>query len=65
MASSDKAKLQQWTKQIKDGETNGLMQRAYCARESLKYGAFDYLRRQTGSARPLAHSVLCKRTNAK
>jgi hypothetical protein len=41
------------------------MQRAYCARESLKYGVFGYLRRQIGFVRPLAHSVLRKWTKTK
>lgn len=57
MAKNDKAKFQQWTKQIKDWETSGLTQRAYCARESLKHSTFDYWRRQIGLAPVVARPV--------
>ncbi len=50
MAENDKTKLQQWTQRIKDWESSGVTQRAYCEREGLKYGTFDYWRRQIRSA---------------
>lgn len=52
MAENDKTKLQHWTKRIKNWETSGLTQRAYCERESLKCSTFDYWRRQVGAAGP-------------
>lgn len=64
MAKNDKAKFQQWTKQIKDWETSGLTQRAYCARESLKHSTFDYWRRQIGLA-PVRDQPISKARAAK
>jgi hypothetical protein len=46
MTENDKMKLQHWTQQIKDWESSRITQRAYCEREGLKYGTFDYWRRQ-------------------
>lgn len=57
MARNDKAKFQDWTKQIKDWETSGLTQRAYCEREGLKYSTFDYWRRQIGFTPAVAQPV--------
>lgn len=50
MTENDKTKLQQWTQRIKDWESSGATQRAYCEREGLKYCTFDYWRRQIPSA---------------
>lgn len=50
MAENDKTKLQQWTQRIKDWESSGVTQRAYCEREGLKYGTFDYWHRQIRSS---------------
>lgn len=49
MAGNDKTKLGHWTQQFKNWETSGITQRAYCEREGLKYGSFDYWRRQIRS----------------
>lgn len=49
MARNDKTKLQHWTQRLKDWEASGVTQRAYCEREGLKYGTFDYWRRQIRS----------------
>lgn len=65
MAGNDKTKLQHWTQRLKDWETSGVTQRAYCEREGLKYGTFDYWRRQirsTGAtAKPTSNRVAAKR----
>ena len=53
MAGNNKAKLQHWTKQIKDWERSGLSQSSYCAREEIKYTTFDYWRKQFSAARPV------------
>jgi hypothetical protein len=53
MTGNDKTKLQQWAQHLKDWESSGVTQRAYCEREGLKYSTFDYWRRQiraTGAA---------------
>jgi hypothetical protein len=42
----DTTKRQYWTKQIRNWQTSGLAQRAYCAREGIKWPTFDYWRRQ-------------------
>ena len=42
----DTTKLQYWGEQIKNWQASGLAQRAYCAREEIKWPTFDYWRRQ-------------------
>jgi hypothetical protein len=49
MVRNDKTKLQHWTQRLKDWAASGVTQRAYCEREGLKYGTFDYWRRQIRS----------------
>ena len=57
MADNSNAKLQHWTKQIKDWERSGLTQGAYCSREEIKYNTFDYWRKQLGGTRPIIKST--------
>lgn len=65
MAGNDKTKLQHWTQRLKDWEASGVTQRAYCEREGLKYGTFDYWRRQIRSTgapvKPTSNRVAAKR----
>lgn len=42
----DTTKLQYWGEHIKNWQSSGLAQRAYCAREGIKWPTFDYWRRQ-------------------
>ena len=42
----DTTKLHYWTEHIKQWQRSGLAQRAYCARERIKWPTFDYWRRQ-------------------
>ena len=44
--TNDLTKLQRWTEQIGHWQPSGLSQRAYCAREGLKFSTFDYWRRR-------------------
>ena len=42
----DTTKLHYWAEHIKQWQTSGLSQRAYCVREDIKWATFDYWRRQ-------------------
>lgn len=42
--AKDEAKWAYWTKQIKDWQASGLSRNAYCKREDLRPGTFDYWR---------------------
>ena len=42
--AKDEAKWAYWTKQIKDWQASGLSRNAYCKREGLRPGTFDYWR---------------------
>jgi hypothetical protein len=42
---ADETKRMEWEDHIKGWEQSGLSQRAYCAREGIKWPSFDYWRR--------------------
>ena len=42
----DTTKRRYWGEHIKHWQSSGLAQRAYCAREGIKWPTFDYWRRQ-------------------
>ena len=53
----DTTKLQYWGQHIKKWQASGLAQRAYCAREGIKWPTFGYWRRQILSDVTLPQSM--------